>query len=102
MRTSKRIELEGGGYAVALIDDETGDAEIVEHDADGQPVRRTYGRFDPVCARCGSHRLHVEERDGVADEDGNPRPRESYGPWLVCDECQHERPLPITLTAAPG
>ena len=55
-------------------------------------MQRTYGRFqvEPTCPHCGSHRLHVEERDATVDEHGNAPSPESYGRWIVCDECCRE------------
>jgi hypothetical protein len=57
--TGQRVEIDGGRYAVALIDDQTGDAEIVECDRDGDAVTRTYGTFqiEARCPRCSSHAL---------------------------------------------
>jgi len=44
-----------------------------------------------ACPYCGSRRLHGEERDAVAEGQEAP-PRESYGSWIVCEECGREWP----------
>jgi hypothetical protein len=114
MATEKRVELDGGGWAVAL-EDADGNVEITEYDAEGQIVQGTYGREAPsgalyvplraeaedgtigdaafeVCPHCGSRDLVHEHRDAVAEPDGTPPPLEAYGEWVVCGRCGREWP----------
>ena len=82
----------GRTYAIARIG--KGRTEVTEYNEQGAALFYTCGTSSavPVCAFCGSARLHQEEREAGPEEHGNSPLRRSHGSWTVCSLCGREGP----------